>query len=58
MPALHAEPAGHLVQLLASVRFNVLEYVPAKQGSSAEAPAGQKRPSVHCLHAVAPFSFW
>ena len=36
----------------------VLPYVPSSQGSAADAPIGQYVPASHCLHPVAPRSFW
>ena len=53
-PVAHAEPAGHAVQLSAWERPVWLEYVPAKHGSSADAPSGQMLPWPHSLHRVWP----
>ena len=36
----------------------MLEYVPSRQGSAAEAPASQYEPAVHAKHAVSPCSSW
>ena len=57
-PVEHAEPAGQSEQSVASSRSGVLEYVPAKHGSSADAAGGQKYPGEHDLQAVAPLAFW
>ena len=57
-PVAHAEPAGHGVQSDASSRLRLLEYEPAKHGSSADAPGGQKYPALHSLHALEPAASW
>ena len=57
-PVAHEEPAGQVVQSLASSRLAVLEYVPARQGNCADAPSGQKLPAVHARQAVAPLASW
>ena len=43
-PVAQDDPASHAVHSEASVRPWVLENVPAKQGSSADAPGGQNLP--------------
>ena len=40
-PMAHEAPSGHVVQSSACPRFDVLENVPLRQGSSADAPRGQ-----------------
>ena len=57
-PVEHAEPAGQSEQSDASSRLRLPEYVPARHGSSAEAPGGQKLPALQTLHWVAPLSSW
>ena len=53
-PVEHDEPDGQSVHSAASVSPDAFENVPAKHGSSADAPEGQKLPPLHTLHAVAP----
>ena len=53
-PGAHAEPAGQAVQLSACVRLAALEKLPARHGSSADDPEGQKLPGEQLLHTVAP----
>ena len=53
-PMLQLEPAGHAVHRSALLSFGVLEYVPAKHGSGADAPAGQNEPPGQALHPVKP----
>ena len=57
-PVEHAEPAGHEVQSKAAASPVLLEYVPARHGSFADAPRGQKFPPVHVLHPVEPLAAW
>ena len=57
-PTPHALPRGQAEHCTALSRFGLLEYVPAKHGSSADAPSGQKLPPRHGLHSVAPSLFW
>ena len=57
-PGAHEEPVGQAVQSEALPSPTSFEYVPARQGSSADAPCGQKVPSPHILHAVAPEPSW
>ena len=57
-PVVHAEPAGHAVQLSACERPLWLEKLPARHGSSADAPGGQKLPWLHSLQRVAPLAAW
>ena len=57
-PVEHAEPAGHEVQSKAAASPILLEYVPARHGSCADAPRGQKFPPVHVLHPVEPLASW
>ena len=51
-PVEHAEPAGHEVQSEAAASPVLLEYVPARHGSCADAPRGQKLPRSQVTHAV------
>ena len=53
-PVAQLEPIAQGVHADASTRPLVLEKVPAKQGSSAEAPYGQKLPPRQRLHTVEP----
>ena len=57
-PVEQADPVGQSVQLLAAPSPGVLEYVPAKQGSAAAAPAAQWEPDGHSRHAIAPVADW
>ena len=57
-PVEHAEPAGHEVQSEAAASPVLLEYVPARHGSCADAPRGQKLPPLHVLHSVEPLASW
>ena len=54
----HEDPFSQAVQSDAAARPNVLEYVPATHGSSADAPRGQKLPIPHTLQAVDPGPSW
>ena len=53
-PVLQLEPAGQSVHSDAAARPVLLEKVPAKHGSSADAPSGQKLPPEHGLQPVEP----
>ena len=53
-PVAHELPSGQSVQSEAAASPALLEYVPARQGSSAEAPMGQKLPPPQLMHAVEP----
>ena len=57
-PAGQNEPIGQLVHCDSCDSRGVLEYVPSRQGSGAEAPASQYEPAVHAKHAVSPCSSW
>ena len=57
-PVEHAEPAGHEVQSKAAASPVLLEYVPARHGSFADAPRGQKLPLSQVTHAVDPLETW
>ena len=57
-PVAHEDPFSQAVQSDAAARPNVLEYVPATHGSSADAPRGQKLPIPHTLQAVDPEPSW
>ena len=57
-PTPHDEPAGQSVHSAAVARPTLLEKVPAKHGSCAEAPRGQKLPPSQGLHPVAPETSW
>ena len=57
LPVAQAEPAGQMVHSEAAARSVALENVPAKHGSSTDAPAGQKLPGGQLLPAVEPGTF-
>ena len=42
----------------ALAKLAVLEYEPARHGSSADAPSGQKLPPLHGMHEIAPSLSW
>ena len=53
-PVAHELRSGQSVQSEAAASPALLEYVPARQGSSADAPMGQKLPLPQLMHAVEP----
>ena len=57
-PVAHDEPGGQAVQSEAAASPVLLEYVPARQGSCADAPSGQKLPPSQVPHAVDPLESW
>ena len=57
-PVAHDEPSGQSVQSDAAASPALLEYVPARQGSCADAPRGQKLPLSQVTHAVDPLETW
>ena len=54
----HEDPFGQAVHSDAVARPSELEYVPARQGSCADAPRGQKLPIPQTVHAVEPDASW
>ena len=57
-PVAHEAPTGQSVQAEGAASPALLEYVPARHGSSAEAPSGQKLPALQTLHTVDPLESW
>ena len=57
-PVEHMAPVEHEAHSEALRRLAMLEYVPATQGSGAEAPRGQNEPPGQALHAVEPDASW
>ena len=57
-PVEHAEPLGQSVHAPADCSPGAFEYVPARHGSAAAAPAAQKLPAVHVLQSLLPASSW
>ena len=57
-PVAHELPSGQAVQSEAAASPAPLEYVPARQGSSAEAPGEQYAAREHPMQPVCPVAFW
>ena len=60
LPPPHHDPTGQLLQTGWLLSASTSLYVPGVHdaGNSSVLARGQKLPSPHCLHWIAPVSFW